>query len=140
MNFSEVYLVGNKRLSDRYGRAFRNGQIKESDLDAVKANLYKAQLQVRESRKAKIDANRALALMLNLPLDDVERIDVFDPVGKLREPPVAKEELVKRALAIRPDLIAYKYGMRRAQADLKLARANAYPDAYILYQPLYISK
>jgi outer membrane protein, heavy metal efflux system len=135
LKFSEVYLVGNKRLLTVTEELFKNGQIQESDLDAVQANMYKAQLQVRESRKAKINANRALALILNLPLDDVDKIDVFDPVGRLQELPVPKEELVKRAVAKRPDLIAYKYGLRRAQADLKLAKANAYPDAYILYQP-----
>ena len=47
--------------------------------------MYKAQLQVKESRKAKIAANRALALILNMPLDDVDKIDVFDPVGKLQD-------------------------------------------------------
>ncbi len=82
--------------------------------------MYKAQLQVKESRKAKIAANRGLALILNMPLDDVEKIDVFDPVGKLQELPVPKEELVKRAVAKRPDLIAYKIrpapGPGRSQA------------------------
>jgi outer membrane protein, heavy metal efflux system len=135
LKFSEVYLVGNKRLLTVTEELYDSGQIQESDLDAVKANLYKAQLQVRESRKVKTDANRALALILNLPLDDVDKVDVFDPVGKLQELPVAREELVKRAISKRPDLVAYKYGLRRAQADLKLAKANAYPDAYILYQP-----
>jgi cobalt-zinc-cadmium efflux system outer membrane protein len=135
LKFSEVYLVGNKRLLTVTEELFETGQIQESDLDAVKANLYKAQLQVRESRKAKIDANRALALILNMPLEDVEKIDVFDPVGRLQELPVPREDLVKRAITKRPDLVAYKYGLRRAQADLKLAKANAYPDAYILYQP-----
>ena len=135
MKFSEIYVVGNKKLLTHVEELYRSGQISESDLFAVQANLYKAQLQVRESRKAKTAANRALALILNLPLDDVDKIDVFDPVGRLQELPVSKEELVKRAVAKRPDLIAYKYGLRRAQTDLKLAKANAYPDAYILYQP-----
>jgi outer membrane protein, heavy metal efflux system len=135
LKFSEVYLTGINRLLTVTDELYQDGQIQESDLDAVKANVFKAQLQVKESKKAKIAANRALALMLNMPLDDVERLDVFDPVGKLQPLPVPKEELVKRAVARRPDLIAFRYGLRRAQADLKLARANGYPDAYILYQP-----
>ena len=49
LKFSEVYLVGNKRLLTVTEELYQNGQIQESDLDAVKANLYKAQLQVRES-------------------------------------------------------------------------------------------
>jgi outer membrane protein, heavy metal efflux system len=135
LKFSEVYLTGINRLLTVTQELYQDGQIQESDLDAVKANVFKAQLQVKESRKAKIAANRALALMLNMPLDDVEKLDVFDPVGRLQPLPVPKEELVKRAVARRPDLIAFRYGLRRAQADLKLARANGYPDAYILYQP-----
>ena len=55
LKFSEVYLIGNKRLLTVTEELYDNGQIQESDLDAVKANLYKAQLQVKESRKAKID-------------------------------------------------------------------------------------
>jgi outer membrane protein, heavy metal efflux system len=135
LKFSEIYLGGNQKLLTHVEELYDGGQIQESDLDAVKANLYRAQLQVRESKKAKVAANRALALILNLPLSDVDKIDVFDPVGRLRELPAPKEELVKRALAKRPDLVAYKHGLGRAKADLKLAKANGYPDAYILYQP-----
>src|SRR5262249_14436473 len=109
--------------------------IQESDLLAVKANAYKAGLQVKESKVAKIKANRALALILNMPLDDVEKLDVIDPVGKLQPLPMSRDELIKKALAVRPDLLAYKYGLRRANADLKLARANGYPDVFVLYQP-----
>jgi outer membrane protein, heavy metal efflux system len=135
LKFSELYLVGNKGLLTHVEELYDGGQIQESDLDAVKANVYRAQLQVRESRKAKTAANRALALILNLPLDDVDKLDVFDPVGKLQELPVPKEELVRRAIGKRPDLIAWKYGLRRAKADLRLAKSNAYPDAYVLWQP-----
>ena len=135
LKFSEVYLTGIKRLLTVTDELYSDGQIQESDLDAVKANVFKAQLQVRESTKAKIAANRALALILNMPLEDVDKFDVFDPVGKLQTLPAPREELVKRAVTHRPDLIAFKYGLRRAQSDLRLAKANAFPDAYILYQP-----
>ncbi len=135
LKFSEVYLTGIKKLLVLTEDLFRTGQIQESDLDAVKVNVYKAELEVLEARKAKIDANRALAVVLNMPLDDVEQIDAFDPVGKLQQLPVARDELVKRAVAARPDLMAMKFGLRRANADLRLARANGYPDVYVLWQP-----
>ena len=41
---------------------------------------------------------------------------MFDPVGAgSGELPVPREELVKRGVTKRPDLVAYKYGLRRAQ-------------------------
>jgi outer membrane protein, heavy metal efflux system len=135
LNFSEVYLTGINRLLVVTEELFRTGQIQESDLQAVKTNVYKAELQVQETRKTKLDANRGLALILNMPLDDVDKIDVLDPVGKLQSLPASRDELVKRAVAARPDLTAMKYGLKRAHSDVRLARANGYPDVYLLYQP-----
>ncbi len=97
--------------------------------------MQKAELNVKNAQQAKIKANRAFALILNLPLEDVDSLDVLDPVGILQGLPMPPKELIKRALAKRPDLLAWKYGVRRAQADLKLAKANAYPDVFVLYQP-----
>jgi cobalt-zinc-cadmium efflux system outer membrane protein len=138
LRFSEVYANGIRQLYRLTDELYQAGQIKEADLLAVKANISKADLQVKESKQAKIKANRALALMLNLPLTDlqqIEKMDVFDPVGKLQPLPGPREELVQKAVNSRPDLVAYKFGLRRAQADVSLARANGYPDVYVLYQP-----
>ena len=60
---------------------------------------------------------------------------MLDPVGKLQGLPMPRQELIKKALEKRPDLLAWKYGVRRAEADLKLAKANGYPDVFVLYQP-----
>jgi cobalt-zinc-cadmium efflux system outer membrane protein len=135
LQFSEKYFEGISKVLGITEKLYRDGQIQESDMLAVKTNVYKAALQIKESRIAKIKANRALALMLNLPLDDVDKLDVRDPVGRPQRLPMTREELVKKAIAIRPDLLAYRFGLRRAQADLRLARANGYPDVYVLYQP-----
>jgi cobalt-zinc-cadmium efflux system outer membrane protein len=113
----------------------KEGSVKPADYLAVRANLQKAQLNVRNAQQAKLKANRAFALILNLPLEEVDSIDVLDPVGQLQGLPMPRKELIKKALEKRPDLQAWKYGVRRAEADLKLAKANAYPDVFVLYQP-----
>ena len=46
---------------------------------------------------------------------DVEKLDVFDPFGKLQSLPMPREELVEKAVASRPDLLAIKIGVRRAR-------------------------
>ena len=138
VKFSEVYSTGIRRLFGLTEQLFKTGQVKEADLLAVKANVYKADLQLKEAKKAKIKANRALALMLNMPLADevqLERLDVFDHFAKGQTLPMDREKLVETAVRSRPDLLAVKIAVRRAQADLRLARANGYPDVYLLYQP-----
>ncbi len=133
--FSQLYAVGIGRVYQVTQELRKAGQVKESDLLAVQVNVNKAQLQVQETRMAMYKANRALARILNLPLETAGELKVRDIVGKLQSPPYSQEELVQRAIARRPDLLAARIAIRRANADLKLAKANGYPDVYVLYQP-----
>jgi cobalt-zinc-cadmium efflux system outer membrane protein len=135
VKFSERYVLGIRQLLSRNEQLFRGGQIREADVLAVRAKLELAELQVREAKQAKVKANRALALMLNMPLESAETLEVRDTIGQLRSAPVAREEMANTALGIRPDLRAIKLGVRRSEADINAARANAYPDVYVLYQP-----
>jgi cobalt-zinc-cadmium efflux system outer membrane protein len=73
--------------------------------------------------------------MLNLPLEDAATLEVRDPIGQLREVPLARPDMIEKAIATRPDLAAIKLGIVRSEADIRLARANGYPDVYLLYQP-----
>ena len=135
VKFSETYAKGTHQLLDRTERLFKGGQVKQADVLAIRAKLEIAELQVREAKQAKIKANRALALMLNKPLSDADKLEVRDTIGQLRDVPLSREDLIAKALAGRPDLFAIKMGVIRANADVRLAKANAYPDVYLLYQP-----
>ena len=135
VKFSVVYVEGIRKLLIRNEQLFKAGLIREADVLAVRAKLELAELQVRESKQAKIKANRAVALMLNQPLEIAETLEVKDPIGQLRQAPMPRDEMVNTALGIRPDLRAIKLGVRRSEADITAAKANAYPDVYVLYQP-----
>ncbi len=135
LKLSEVFRNGLVKLEAVARARLKEGNVKPADYLAVRANVQKAELNVRDAKQAKIKANRAFALILNLPLDDVDSLDVLDPIGQLQGLPMPRQELIKKALEKRPDLLAWKYGLRRAESDLKLAKANAYPDVFVLYQP-----
>ena len=38
-------------------------------------------------------------------------------------------------VAERPDVVSFRLGIHRAEADVRLAKANAYSDVYVLWQP-----
>ena len=80
-------------------------------------------------------SKRNLSLLLNL---SSERISLLELRGSIRDqapepPPVG--QLVSAAMVKRPDLAAYRLGLRRAYADVQLTKANVLPDVYMLYQP-----
>jgi cobalt-zinc-cadmium efflux system outer membrane protein len=135
LKFSVTYALGIRKLLDRNERLFKAGEIREADVLAVRAKQELAELQVREAKQAKIKSNRALALMLNLPLGDAETLEVRDSIGHVRPIPTSREDLVAKAVGGRPDLFAIRMGVTRANADVRLAQANAYPDVYLLFQP-----
>jgi cobalt-zinc-cadmium efflux system outer membrane protein len=135
LKFSEIYQVGLNQLLVLNEQLYKRGQIQESDVLTVRAKVKTADLQVSEAKQAKIKANRRLAMMLNLPLDQVSNLDVRDPIGTLRQTPAELSDLINKAIQMRPDLAAIRIGVKRAQADYKLAKANGFPDVYILYQP-----
>jgi cobalt-zinc-cadmium efflux system outer membrane protein len=91
-----------------------------------------------DEAEAEHDAAReVLGAMLNLPLEEVGRLE---PRGSLRvvTPPPEAEQLVRLALRLRPDIAAARSGVSRASAELRLQRANRYDDVYLFYDPLTI--
>ncbi len=80
-------------------------------------------------------AKRTLAMMLNLPPDQAESLEVRGSIEDRGPPPPPLDELVRIALECRPDVVAYRLGLQTAQSGVRLAQANRYQDAYLLYQP-----
>ncbi len=103
-------------------------------LDELRSQERQAQHQVRQATQALRRTARTLAQLLYLPSDQAKSLRVR---GRLRElPPVPDDAwLVQTALASRPDLSAYRLGVQRAEADVRLARANRFSDVYLVYQP-----
>ena len=138
------------RENVRYGRAYLDGigrvfgqtegtrKDEESHADAVdmlREEVRQAQFQVHQAAQLQVRANRALALLLDLPPADAHTLQLRAHLRDLRELPGTTESLVAHALAGRPDLAAYRLGVQRAQADVRLATANRLADVYVLYQP-----
>lgn len=105
----------------------------EQDRLAVKLGASRAGLD--DARDAVADAQEALALLLGLPEEDIAKLQAR---GRLRTshpplPPLA--DLVRLAKAVRPDLAAARLGIRRADSELRLAKANRVEDVYLFYDP-----
>ena len=91
-----------------------------------------------DPRAVLMDAQRTLAVLLNLPPGELARRRLRDRLDYRREdepalpPPPA---LACTALATRPDLAALRFNVARADADVALAKANRFEDVLVLYQP-----
>jgi outer membrane protein, heavy metal efflux system len=135
LQYSKTYLKGIEEVLVRREQLFEAGQESEDNILQLRQQRNLGLIQVRESTQASYKAQQALALMLNIPLRDFDTIQVRDAYRDFRELPMSRDELVQRALRSRADMAATRLSISRAEADIKLAKANRYPDVYVLYQP-----
>ena len=106
------------------------------------AAIHRQSYAVEQARLARIDAEEAfadaqeaLAVILNEPVETTARLQ---PRGTLRSPaaPPQLEELTRIALESRPDLRSQRVGVSRANAEVSLQRANRFDDVYLFYDPI----
>jgi cobalt-zinc-cadmium efflux system outer membrane protein len=109
---------------------------------ATRADVAGIQIQHESSYIGVLDAEetlrqkkRTLGVLLNVRPEDAEKIELRGTIVDRGPVPPSENELIQIALALRPDVVAYRLGVHRAEADVRLARANRLSDVYVLYQP-----
>ncbi|MFO0951788.1 MAG: TolC family protein [Isosphaeraceae bacterium] len=135
LRFSQVYVTGLRRLLDLNEQLKGAGFIKPPDVLAIKARLELAELQIRETTQAKAKSLRTLGLLLDIPPAEADALQLRASIYNVKPLPTTEEALVETGLNARPDLLSYRYGILRAQADVVNARAQRFSDVYLLYQP-----
>jgi len=105
---------------------YKAGDISEGDFLKIKLQLLQFQTDVSSARVAKVQALGSLRQLVgyaSLPHD-------FDVVGDLEYKPLtaALPDLQIKALATRPDLLAAQKGVKAANSQISLAKADAKVD------------
>ncbi len=106
-----------------------------ADREALQTELDEAMVARDEAIDDLADARDTMALLLNLPAESAPGLVPRGPIRGLAPPPPPLEELQRVALDTRPDLIAARIGIARAQHECGLARAGRMDDWYLFYNP-----
>jgi cobalt-zinc-cadmium efflux system outer membrane protein len=135
VRYAAASVTGLERMLGLNQQLFERGQIPVSDLNLVRIKLRIARLGLDDARAAYVKAKLDLGALMNLRN---EQARVIEPRGSIRDEaplPPSLDELRKIALESRPDVLSFRLGVHRAEADVRLARANALSDVYVLWQP-----
>jgi cobalt-zinc-cadmium efflux system outer membrane protein len=135
MRYARTSVSGLAGLQDQTQKLFKAGGATQLELDRVENQVRVARLGLVDAeagyRKAKLD----LGSFLNLSIEEGTRLEIRGSIDVQPPPLPPVEELRRIALDERPDIVAYRLGVSRAYADVRLAKANAYSDIYVLWQP-----
>jgi cobalt-zinc-cadmium efflux system outer membrane protein len=135
LRFARASVEGLERLASVTRELKPGGGRTQPEIQQVEIQRESARLALEEAEAGVRRASRTLGALLQLPPGSTAALDVS---GTLRPVPVGLpplEELGRMALSSRPDLAAYRLGVDRAAADLRLARANRFSDVFLMVQP-----
>jgi cobalt-zinc-cadmium efflux system outer membrane protein len=128
-------VVGLEKILSITDSLLKQGQIPLSDLNQVKIKLHTARLGRVDADTAYRKAKFALGSLMNLTNEEARSFELKGSIKDTAAPPPPLEELTKIALESRPDVMSFRLGVSRAEADVRLAKANALSDVYVLWQP-----
>jgi cobalt-zinc-cadmium efflux system outer membrane protein len=135
VRFATTAREGLRELLTRTRGLYEQGSRTFADVSRIEAMHEAAEVQVVDAEEVLRTSRRNLGVLLNIPGPEAERMQVRGTLRDVFPPPPPVDALVRMALDCRPDVVAYRMGIGRAEAEVKLARANRLSDVYLLYQP-----
>ncbi len=133
LNYANLYLRGMTRLQEIVNEKYEAKVVGKQELDLVRVSLGQAQIQVREGQQAYDRALHNLGLLLNI--DQYRNLHVRSLFYDKRPIEQSDRDLLSIAFSARPDLAAQKFGLDRAEAEIRSAKAERFSDVYVVYQP-----
>ena len=133
--FAAASQTGLQKLLAINETLFQKSNLTRADVGRVKALVDAAKLGRLDAVELTHRTKRSLGLLLNLPPSQAENLEIRGKLGDTAPPPPPLNQLVQIASDSRADLAAARLGAKRAAADVQLALANRFGDAYVLYQP-----
>jgi cobalt-zinc-cadmium efflux system outer membrane protein len=135
LRYARASEVGLRRLLEINRELKRTSSVTSVDVGRAAAMFAASTVGIADAEAMLRRTTQALGALLNLPAAEAAALPVRGRLADLAPPPPPDDELVRIALASRPDLVAQRLGTRRAEVGVQLARANRFADAYVLYQP-----
>ena len=114
---------------------FEKADATRADVARVKAQRARAEAGLDDARETLRRSKQVLASLLSIPADQAEALEIRGAIATADTTRPDLDVLLRLALDSRPDVVSQRLGVGRTQADVKLARAEAIHDVYLLYQP-----
>jgi cobalt-zinc-cadmium efflux system outer membrane protein len=135
VRYAQESVNGFHDLLTRTKQLFDRGLVNVVDYNRVRVQVRTSELGLIDARTAYRKAKLDLGSFLNLTVREATEMELRGNIEVQAPTPPPIPELLEIALAERPDILSLRLGVLRAQADVRLAKANAYSDVFVLWQP-----
>lgn len=135
VRYARASQAGMRRLLGINQTLYEKSNLTRADVGKVQAMMRAADLGVLDAEAMLRRSRQSLAYRLNLPPSEAETLHIRGSIHDDGPVPPSIDELLRLAFESRPDLVVRRLAVGRSEANVKLARANRFADAYVLYQP-----
>lgn len=135
VTYARASMTGLSEVLKTTEALFKKGLQPQNEVERAAIQRDNAEVALQAAETALRQAKQSLATLLNISPETAENLELRGTLHDRGEPPPCAQELVRLALEARPDLAAYRLGVQRAQADVRLAKAERVSDVYALYTP-----
>ncbi|HVC93533.1 MAG TPA: TolC family protein [Pirellulales bacterium] len=135
LRYAEVSLAGARTMLDAARKQAHAGEISESDELNLAIQYETASLGLDQERSELFQAKHRLAALLMIPREQAAQLELRGLVKAPEAPLPDRDDLVRMALDNRPDVMAFRLGIHRAQADVQVARKEWVEDLFVVYSP-----
>jgi cobalt-zinc-cadmium efflux system outer membrane protein len=135
ITYARAALEGLKRLQETTARRVQELLDRPAALDQVNILLYNSELSLVDAEQVLLKNKFTLGNLMNMLPSQAEGLQLRGSLFDRQPPAPTGDALVEIALMNRPDLAAWRAGILRAEADVRLAVANRWQDLYLLVQP-----
>jgi cobalt-zinc-cadmium efflux system outer membrane protein len=135
VRYAKASVVGLTQLYKVTEELYRRDQITRADVSRVQTQLNTAEVGQLDAEEGLRKTKRDLGALLNIPPAQAEAIEIRGTIEDLSGGRPPEAELIAMAQALRPDIVAFRLGVKSAEANVRLQLANRFTDVYVLYQP-----
>ena len=135
VRYKDANLTRLKELARTTEFLYRKGNQPRSELDRAVILRDSADVELDAAKSALLEAKQNLANLLQIAPIEAGLIQVRGKLHETGPPAPPLDDLIGLARLNRPDLVAYRLGVRRAEAEVRLARAERFEDVFLFYTP-----
>jgi cobalt-zinc-cadmium efflux system outer membrane protein len=135
VTYARVSVAGLTEFVRANEALYQRGATPSADVDQARSERAVAAISLLDSEEALRQRKRVLAELLNVPAYQSDALELRGAIDAVEVNLPPEPELLQIALSGRADVVAYRLGVQTAEAGRRLALANRFSDAYLLYQP-----
>jgi cobalt-zinc-cadmium efflux system outer membrane protein len=135
LRYARVRVEGLKELEGVYRKLYERAGGNKAEVDRAETLRQVAELMLESEQNNYASAKQTLGTLLHMSPSEIDALEIRGSIQDLVPDPPEQSELVQAALRSRPDLLAWRCGIQRAEADVGLAKKNRFQDIFLLFQP-----